>query len=129
MKEGMALSNNRINKLREYVTKKKDYIVVETPVQWAQSLSHVFVELRYAHRHDAPGCSNAHDEQIEIQEDYISLSVLCVEVNTKVKYNIKIMLWDKIDVNRSSHEYQAVGRQHFTLAKKSAPARWRTLYS
>ncbi|CDW85645.1 UNKNOWN [Stylonychia lemnae] len=128
MRQGMALVNERMEKLQAYVTKQKDYLIVETPVQWAQSLNHVFVELRYAHRHDAPGCSNADDEQIELTEDTLSLSVLCMEVNTKVKYMIKINLWDKIDVNKSSYEYQAVGRQHFTLAKLNAPARWRTLY-
>eukprot|EP00347_Sterkiella_histriomuscorum_P006069 403354186 len=129
IKEGMELANTRMKNLLQYVSKKKDYLIVETPVQWAQSLHQVFIELSYAHRHGAPGCSNQHDEDIEIAEDYISLSVMCQEVNTKVKYSIKIQLWDKIDVNKSSHEYQAVGRQHFTLTKLKAPARWRTLYS
>ena len=65
----------------------------------------MYIELSYAHRIGAPGCSNSHDEEIQIEEDYISLSVMCQEVNTKVNYKIKIMLWDKIDVSKSSHEY------------------------
>ena len=77
----------------------------------------MFLELRYAHRHDAPGCSNAKDETIEITEDSISLQVFCIEAVSKVKYYIHIKLWDKINVDESSHEYQAVGRHHFTLVK------------
>jgi hypothetical protein len=91
-------------------------------------LSHIFIEVRYAHRHDAPGCSRSEDEQISIKEDSISLSVLCLEANSKVKYTLFLRLWDKIDVTQSRHEYQAVGKQHFTLAKSRAPARWLQLY-
>ena len=121
--------NQRIDKLLQYVVKKKEFLIVEPPVQWAQSLSHVYIELSYAHRIGAPGCSNSQDEKIEINEDYISLSVMCQELTTKVNYKLKIMLWDKIDTSKSSHEYQTVGRQHFTLTKLKSPARWRTLYS
>jgi hypothetical protein len=86
------------NKAAE-ILKKKDYIVVQTPVQWAQSLSHVFIEIRYAHRHDAPGCTRIEDENIEIEERTIRLSVLCIEANSKVKYHLKLGLWEQIDVN------------------------------
>jgi len=66
--------------------------------------------VRYAHRHDAPGCSNFEDELIDIAEDSIKISVLCLEANSKVKYHLILNLWDKIDVDQSKFEYQAVGR-------------------
>lgn len=31
-------------------------------------------------------------------------------------------------MTESKHEYQAVGKHHFTLLKQNAPARWRHLY-
>jgi len=74
-------------------------------VQWAQSLHQVFIEVRYAHRHDAPGCTRLEDEQISIEETQIQLSVLCIEANSKVKYHLKLRLWDRINVTLSRHEY------------------------
>ncbi len=79
-------------------------------MQWAQSLHQVFIEVRYAHRHDAPGCSNFEDELIDLNEDSIKISVLCLEANSKVKYHLNLKLWEKIDVDQSKFEYQAVGR-------------------
>ena len=46
-----------------------------------------------------------------------------------MQYNLELPLWEEIDVERSSHSYQAVGKQHFTLAKKRAPGRWKQLYA
>jgi hypothetical protein len=129
LKEGAALVNNRLANLSEQLKKRKDYIVVQTPVQWAQSLDRVFIEVRYAHRHDAPGCSRSEDEVVEITEREISVSVLCIENNSKVRYKMNLKLWDKIDVEKSRNEYQAVGRQHFTLTKLKSPARWARLFA
>ena len=42
--------------------------------------------MRYAHRHDAPGCSNAQNEVVELTEESISLEVLCVQAQSKIKY-------------------------------------------
>ena len=102
---------------------------MQTPVQWAQSLNHIFIEVRYAHRHDAPGCTRLEDENIEIEARMIKLSVLCIEANSKVKYHLRLNLWDQIDTNQSKNEYQAVGKQHFTLKKARSPARWAQLYA
>ena len=62
IKEGARLVNERLNERILAIQMKKDYIRVELPVQWAQSLNNVLIEVRYAHRHDAPGCSTVEDE-------------------------------------------------------------------
>jgi hypothetical protein len=67
IKEGSEVVNTRLKNKAAEIQKKKDYIVVQTPVQWDQSLSFVFIEVRYAHRHDAPGCTRIEDENIEIE--------------------------------------------------------------
>lgn len=110
IKAGAELVNRRLQDKVKEVSGKKRYLNVETPVQWAQSLNHVFVEVRYAHRHDAPGCSRSEDEQVRILEDRIELSVFCLEATSKVRYHLNLPLWGKIDVNKSYHSYQAVGK-------------------
>jgi hypothetical protein len=84
----------------------------------------VFIEVRYAHRHDAPGCTRLEDENIEITSSEVRLSVLCIEANSKVKYHLKLNLWGIIDAEQFFNEYQAVGKHHFMLKKANAPARW-----
>ena len=93
-------------------------------MQWAQNLNYVFIEVRYAHRHDAPGCSRHEDEQITIKEDFIEVQMLCIEANAKVKYRLQLQLFEGINVTLSKYEYQAVGKYHFTLAKLRQPGRW-----
>lgn len=61
IKQGSQLVNERLRTKAAEIQKKKDYIEVQTPVQWAQSLTHVFIEVRFAHRHDAPGCTRLED--------------------------------------------------------------------
>lgn len=47
---------------------------------------------------------------MSISEREIKIQVLCIEVNSKVKYHLTLKLWDEIDVELSRHEYQAVGK-------------------
>ena len=129
IKDGAAVANERMSSLLAELKRKKDYLNVQLPVQWAQSLHNVFLEVRYAHRHDAPGCSNFVDEQVALTEDRLKVSVLCLDATSRVKYHLDLALWDQIDVERSHHEYQTVGRRHFTLAKRRGPARWLHLYA
>jgi hypothetical protein len=50
-------------------------------------------------------------------------------MTSKVKYHLSLTLHDRINVSLSRHEYQAVGKQHFILAKARQPARWKQLYA
>eukprot|EP00349_Pseudokeronopsis_sp_Brazil_P007214 CAMPEP_0202972624 /NCGR_PEP_ID=MMETSP1396-20130829/38226_1 /ASSEMBLY_ACC=CAM_ASM_000872 /TAXON_ID= /ORGANISM="Pseudokeronopsis sp., Strain Brazil" /LENGTH=54 /DNA_ID=CAMNT_0049703243 /DNA_START=208 /DNA_END=369 /DNA_ORIENTATION=+ len=54
----------------------------------------------------------------------MSLEVICQESLSKIKYELKIDFFAPIDTALSKHEYQTVGKHHFTLKKLNAPARW-----
>ena len=44
------------------------YDVVTPTVTWAQDLRRVYIEVKFAHRFDAPGCANHTDVAIKVEE-------------------------------------------------------------
>ena len=42
--------------MNKYKFDENDYQIVSPAFQWAQSLSTIFIEVKFAHRHDSPGC-------------------------------------------------------------------------
>jgi len=105
------------------------FLNVEAPAQWAQSLEQVFIEVRYAHRHDSPGCSQVEDETVVIEEDFVQVYVVCIQGTQKIRYIWSVVLNAPINVEKSFSKHQAVGRHHITLEKVHQPDRWRFLHS
>lgn len=93
------------------------FLNVEAPAQWAQSLEQVFIEVRYAHRHDSPGCSQVEDETVVIEEDFVQVYVVCIQGTQKIRYIWSVVLNAPINVEKSFSKHQAVGRHHITLEK------------
>jgi len=44
------------------------YDIVQPPISWAQDLRNIYIEVKFAHRFDAPGCANHTDVSIHIEE-------------------------------------------------------------
>ena len=101
--------------------------MVQPTVSWAQDLRKVYIEVKFAHRFDAPGCANHTDVKIRVEETELSLEVLCLSLSSKIKYVLNLPIWAPLDVEESSYTYQAVGKYHFSLAKQTKPARWAQL--
>ena len=40
----------------EYKYKDEEYMIVSPAIQWAQSMEHVYIQIKFSHRHDSPGC-------------------------------------------------------------------------
>lgn len=127
VKAGAELSNKRLNDLLDRLQEESEFLNVEAPAQWAQSLENVFIEVRYAHRHDSPGCSKIEDETVVIEENYIQLYVVCKQGTQKIRYIWSVVPYAEINVEKSFSKHQAVGRHHITLEKKKQPDRWRFL--
>ena len=102
--------------------------IVEPTVEWAQDLHRVYLEVKFAHRFDAPGCANHTQTEIELHDEFVTLKVLCHSISSKIKYDLKLHFWEQIDAEKSVYNYQAVGKYQFTLRKKVEPRRWRQLY-
>ena len=101
----------------KYRYQKIEYKNIYPASQWAQSLDNVFVEIKFAHRHDSPGCLEVEDKVIDIKEDSLSFSGTCSLGDDYIKIDYHIKLYKKINAAASVHESGAVGRYRFTLKK------------
>ena len=74
-------------------------------MSWAQSLNAVLLEVKLAHRFDAPGCANHTEVEIKIESDRVLVDVLCLSISSKIKYVLNLPLWATIDTDISTVEY------------------------
>ena len=127
----LSLAINSIKKELEDVNIKYRYQKIEykniyPASQWAQSLDNIYIEIKFAHRHDSPGCLEVEDKKIDIKEDSLSFTGTCSLGDDYIRIDYNIKLNKKINVAASVHESGAVGRYRFTL-KKAERGFWEKL--
>ena len=66
---------------------------MNAPILWAQDLNYIYMEIRLAHRHDAPGCANHTEPTVSVTPQRIEFSVRCLSGYTKVEYKVDINFW------------------------------------
>ncbi len=130
-RQSLSYSINTIKKELDDVNIKYRYQKIEykniyPASQWAQSLDNVYIEIKFAHRHDSPGCLEVEDKKIDIKEDSLSFSGTCSLGDDYIKIDYHIKLHKKINIAASTHELGAVGRYRFTL-KKAERGFWEKL--
>ena len=70
--------------------------MVQPTVSWAQDLNKIYIEVKLAHRFDAPGCANHTEVSIDIKENKVGLNALCNSISSRIKYVLDLALWGKI---------------------------------
>ena len=110
----------------KYRYQKIEYKNIYPASQWAQSLDNVYIEIKFAHRHDSPGCLEVEDKKIDIKEDSLSFTGTCSIGDDYIRIDYHIKLHKKINIAASVHESGAVGRYRFTL-KKAERGFWEKL--
>ena len=131
-KENLEISlNTMLTQINDVYNKHKyssnDYQEVFPASKWAQSLDEIFIEIKFAHRHDSPGCLEIKDMKDEINEKSIKLTGYCVLGDVPIKMNYYIETFDKIDTKSSKHFVSSVGRYQFNLKKKKSNSYWKQL--
>lgn len=94
------------------------YQTVYPAFQWAQSPDEVFIEVKFAHRHDSPGCLELDDLDVFIREKSVTLLGYCVLGDIPIKIDFSINTWGKLNYTESTHGKGSVGRYQFTLKKR-----------
>ena len=121
-RKDLAKSINHIKKELEdvnikYRFQKITYKNIYPASQWAQSLDNIFIEIKFAHRHDSPGCLEVEDKKIDLKEDSLSFTGTCSLGDDHIRIDYNINFAKKINVALSKSELGAVGRYRFTLKK------------
>ena len=131
-KENLEISlNTMLTQINDVYNKHKyssnDYQEVFPASKWAQSLDEIFIEVKFAHRHDSPGCLEIKDLKVELKEKSVKLIGYCVLGEVPIKMNYYIETFDKIDTKISKHFVSSVGRYQFNLKKKKSNIYWKQL--
>ena len=133
-KENLEISlNTMFTQINDVHNKHKytqsDYQDVFPASKWAQSLDEIFIEIKFAHRHDSPGCLEMKNLNVEVKEKSVKLVGYCVLGDVPIKMNYYIETYDKINVKESRHFISSVGRYQFNLKKKKSNNYWKQLLS
>ena len=131
-KENLEISlNTMFTQINDVHNKHKyslgDYQDVFPASKWAQNLDEIFIEIKFAHRHDSPGCLEIKNPKIEIKEKSVRLVGYCVLGDVPIKMNYYIETYDKINIKESKHFVSSVGRYQFNLKKQKINNYWKKL--
>lgn len=88
---------------------------MKPPVQWAQNLHFIFLEVKYAYRHDVAGCATVHNETIRLEEKHLFIEAYCNEQDNYLKFNFEVELWDTVNETSLEWEYQPVGKHYISF--------------
>ena len=110
----------------KYRFQKITYKNIYPASQWAQSLDNIFIEIKFAHRHDSPGCLEVEDKKVDLKEDSLSFTGTCSLGDDHIRIDYNVNFAKKINVALSKSELGAVGRYRFTL-KKAERGFWEKL--
>lgn len=109
--------------------KAQKAIKMTPPFLWYQNLNTVFIELKFAYRHDVSGCATLFDEKIDVTDGRFYMSAYCAETHdNNVFFELSFPFWAKIRSEDIKIERVPVGKIVFTLPKADKPARWRHIY-
>jgi hypothetical protein len=131
-RENLSLSINTMKKQLDEIYNKhrfevKEYQTISPAFKWAQSLEDIFIEIKYAHRHDSPGCLEIKDMNIKIKNDSVSFEGFCVLGDVPIKIDFKIDTYRGLNVSECTHGAGSVGRYQITL-KKNEKSFWKKLF-
>ena len=122
-RETLSNSINSIEKqltdiYNKYKFTKKEYQKVIPAVQWAQNMSDIFLEVKFSHRHDSPGCLEVNNLKITIYNNTIFLNAECVLGDIPIVFEMNFKCLFDFDQNMSSFEPGSVGRYQLRIKKK-----------
>ena len=131
-KENLEISLNTVlTQINDVYNKHKysesQYQTVFPASKWAQNMDEVFIEVKFAHRHDSPGCLEMKNLKVELKERSVKLVGYCVLGDVPIKMDFDIKLWNKINVKESKYFESSVGRYQFNLKKKKTDKYWKKL--
>ena len=118
----LSISNieTKLNSLfNKYRFTETDYQKVIPSFQWAQNLQNVFIEVKFAHRHDSPGCLEFSKMNININNKNLSLEAFCILGDVPIKFELDLSFYDNIIKENSTYEKEAIGRYLITLKKEN----------
>jgi hypothetical protein len=106
-----------IDGLVQIATAKKAVQTVVPVFQWAQNRYNLVFQVKFAHRHDSPGCLDTKNVAVDIQSKSLSVSADCVQFTHPLHFDLNVELNEEIDASRSTWKIESVGRLFINITK------------
>jgi hypothetical protein len=123
VKELLKKSDEKVYKKIISYEKNLKYQVIVPAFRWAQSPELVFLDVKFSHRLEAPGCSNLTDPIVNITQTAFYFTGKCLRSGQKFKFLLSFQLFEDIIAEETSYNYLPTGRLNVVL-KKTAPVPW-----
>lgn len=94
--------------------------IISPAFQWAQSPTEIFLNVKFAHKLDAPATLNVEAETVNITDTHL---VLKASDGRKI-FNLNVEFLRKVIPAESSWSMASVGRMTITLKKQTGPDNW-----
>ena len=123
------MRNRQDSFLSKFEQIPKSIPTISPAFNWAQSLDHAYLEVKYSTRFDSPACLDIFDTEFSIENEgkQVNLSAMCRNDKKLLKYELKLDLYESVSVEKSTLEDSSVGRVFVNLVKEQEPARWKRL--
>lgn len=87
-------------------------------------MTHIYLEIKFAHRHDSPGCLEIKNHSIEIYKNMFYFKGYCVIGDIPIKFELNLELFQDVNKDESIWDFSSVGRFVVTLKKQMPNMYW-----
>lgn len=91
--------------------------------QWCQSTTHIYMNIKFSHKLDAPATLNVETDDVTITDSHFHLSASAVKGSSK-NFKLDLPLWAPIVPANSSYSMASVGRMSVTFMKEKGDVKW-----
>ena len=96
--------------------------VVSPAYQWAQSPSMVYLDIKFSHRLDSPGCLEVANPDVSITDSKLTFTANCARSTQRIKISLELEFYTDINSAESNYSFTSVGRLNVNLKKKEDSA-------
>jgi len=123
LKDKAVEAKKKIEKLLQALDHNGAKVQTVSPAfQWAQAPDRLFLEVKFSHRFDSPGCQELTDRYVNITETQLHIGALCTYSSHLMKYQLDFDFFAPVNVSTSTHSFASKGRISVTLTKNQTAA-------
>lgn len=120
LKISAQAAKRKLEKLITSLDNTSTIQVVSPAYQWAQSPDIVYLDIKFSHRLDSPGCLEIISPEVSISETRLTFSGHCARSTQRIKLDLDLEFFTEINAEESTYSFTSVGRLNVNIKKKEA---------
>ena len=116
-----------IDKLLETLARDEARTDMTPAFRWAQSGNQIFLDVKFSHRMDSPGCNDIQDPKVEFSSQGLLVSGNCSISNQRFQAELNLEFFKEIVPEDCTYEKLPLGKIFVTLKKKKEKRAWARL--